>query len=119
VCWVFGHPEAANLAYLGLYALQHRGQESAACFERRQELHVHRRWASQEIFQPGAAQLRAAWPWPHALLTRPTRRSSTPAIMIDQQGQVALGHNGNLTMPPSGAASSSTGLDFQTNSDTE
>jgi len=31
-CGVFGvyrHPEAANLAYLGLYAQQHRGQESA------------------------------------------------------------------------------------------
>jgi len=26
---VYGHPEAANLAYLGLYALQHRGQEGA------------------------------------------------------------------------------------------
>jgi len=26
---IFGHTEAANLAYLGLYALQHRGQESA------------------------------------------------------------------------------------------
>ena len=26
---VFGHPEAANLTYLGLYALQHRGQESS------------------------------------------------------------------------------------------
>ncbi len=26
---VFGHPEAAHLAYMGLYALQHRGQESA------------------------------------------------------------------------------------------
>src|SRR5467141_4977712 len=26
---VFGHPEAANLAYLGMYAQQHRGQESA------------------------------------------------------------------------------------------
>ncbi len=25
---VFGHPESANLTYLGLYALQHRGQES-------------------------------------------------------------------------------------------
>ncbi len=25
---VYGHPEAANLAYLGLYAMQHRGQES-------------------------------------------------------------------------------------------
>ena len=29
VVGVYGHPEAANLAYLGLYALQHRGQESA------------------------------------------------------------------------------------------
>ena len=26
---IFGHPEAANLTYLGLHALQHRGQESA------------------------------------------------------------------------------------------
>ena len=26
---IFGNPEAANLTYLGLYALQHRGQESA------------------------------------------------------------------------------------------
>ena len=25
---IYGHSEAANLAYLGLYALQHRGQES-------------------------------------------------------------------------------------------
>ena len=29
VVGVFGHPEAANLAYLALYALQHRGQEGA------------------------------------------------------------------------------------------
>jgi len=29
VVGVFGHPEAANLAYLSLYALQHRGQEGA------------------------------------------------------------------------------------------
>ena len=30
-CGIFGiynHPEASNLTYLGLYALQHRGQES-------------------------------------------------------------------------------------------
>ena len=26
---IFGNPEAANLTYLGFYALQHRGQESA------------------------------------------------------------------------------------------
>ena len=29
VVGVYGHLDAANLAYLGLYALQHRGQESA------------------------------------------------------------------------------------------
>ena len=29
VVGVYGHPEAANLVYLSLYALQHRGQESA------------------------------------------------------------------------------------------
>ena len=26
---IFGHPEASNITYLGLHALQHRGQESA------------------------------------------------------------------------------------------
>ena len=26
---IFGHPEASNMTYLGLHALQHRGQESA------------------------------------------------------------------------------------------
>ncbi len=26
---IYGHPEASKLAYLGLHALQHRGQESA------------------------------------------------------------------------------------------
>ncbi len=26
---IYGHPDASNLTYLGLYALQHRGQESA------------------------------------------------------------------------------------------
>jgi len=29
VCGVYGHPDAAKLTYFGLYALQHRGQESA------------------------------------------------------------------------------------------
>lgn len=29
ICGIFGHPDSAKLAYFGLYALQHRGQESA------------------------------------------------------------------------------------------
>jgi len=40
---VFGHPNAAELTYYGLYALQHRGQESAgiAAFDGRQ-FRVHK-----------------------------------------------------------------------------
>ncbi|MFH1380181.1 MAG: amidophosphoribosyltransferase, partial [bacterium] len=32
ICGIYGHEEAAKLTYLGLYALQHRGQESAGIF---------------------------------------------------------------------------------------
>lgn len=51
---VFGHPEAANIAYLGLYALQHRGQESAGIVSSDgTELHLHRAMGEvEEIFQP-------------------------------------------------------------------
>ncbi|HUJ27851.1 MAG TPA: amidophosphoribosyltransferase, partial [Myxococcales bacterium] len=40
---VFGHPEAANLAYLGIHALQHRGQESAGIATASGgEIHLHK-----------------------------------------------------------------------------
>ena len=39
VVGVYGHPEAAKLVYLGLYALQHRGQESAGiCYKNEDSL---------------------------------------------------------------------------------
>ena len=51
---VFGHPEAAKLTYLGLYALQHRGQESAGIASSDGvDLHLHRSLGHvQEIFTP-------------------------------------------------------------------
>ena len=46
-CGVFGvynHPEASNLTYLGLYALQHRGQESCGIVSSDgSTLHAHKR----------------------------------------------------------------------------
>jgi amidophosphoribosyltransferase len=42
---VHGHPEASHITYLGLYALQHRGQESAGIVSTAgvgREHHVHR-----------------------------------------------------------------------------
>src|ERR1700704_4202459 len=54
VVGVFGHEEAAKLAYLGLYALQHRGQESAGIVSSDgSELHAHRAMGEvEEIFTP-------------------------------------------------------------------
>ena len=51
---VFGHPEAANITYLGLYALQHRGQESAGIVSSTgNDLHIHRAMGEvEEIFSP-------------------------------------------------------------------
>ena len=51
---VFGHPEAANLTYLGLYALQHRGQESAGIVSSTgHDLFMHKAMGEvEEIFQP-------------------------------------------------------------------
>jgi amidophosphoribosyltransferase len=58
---VFGHEEASKLTYLGLYALQHRGQESAGIVSSDgTELHLHRAMGEvEEIFTPPVL---AIWP---------------------------------------------------------
>jgi amidophosphoribosyltransferase len=123
---VFGHPEASKLAYLGLYALQHRGQESAGIVSSDgSELHLHRAMGEvEEIFQPSVlAKL------PGSLAMGHTRYSTAgdkallnaqPIVIDCNKGKVALGHNGNLT----NAAEHRRRLEhrgsiFQTNSDTE
>src|ERR1700749_2311569 len=122
----FGHEEAAKLAYLGLYALQHRGQESAGIVSSDgKELHMHRAMGEvEEVFQP---EVLTALPGKSAI--GHTRYSTAgdkallnaQPILIDcNKGKVALGHNGNLT----NAAEHRRRLEhkgsiFQTNSDTE
>jgi amidophosphoribosyltransferase len=123
---VFGHAEAANLAYLGLYALQHRGQESAGIVSSDgTELHAHRAMGEvEEIFVPGVlAKL------PGTLAIGHTRYSTAgdkallnaQPIMIDcNKGKLALGHNGNLTNAAEWRRKlEHRGSIFQTNSDTE
>src|SRR5438067_2367265 len=75
---VFGHPEASNLAYLGLYALQHRGQESAGIVSSDgKELQVHRAMGEvEEIFSP--ACLRNS----PAVSPSATRATPLPAIKL-------------------------------------
>src|SRR5438874_844664 len=51
---LYGHPEAANLTYLGLYALQHRGQESAGIASSDTEVILHLVARSRERTLAGA-----------------------------------------------------------------
>jgi amidophosphoribosyltransferase len=100
---IYGHPEAANLAYLGLYALQHRGQESAGIASSDgRKIHCIRKMGHvADIFTPDALnQL------PGELAIGHTRYSTTgdtvilnaqPLSVACNKGQIAVAHNGNIT----------------------
>ncbi len=101
---IYGHPEAAAHAALGLHALQHRGQEAAGIvtFDGRQ-FHAHRATGLVgDIF--GNPRVIAALPG-HAAIGH-TRYSTTGASMLRNVqplyaemgfGGLAIAHNGNLT----------------------
>ena len=100
---VFNHPEAAKLTYLGLYALQHRGQESAGIVSTDgADLHLHKAVGHvQEIFTPEAiTRLPGAAAIGHTRYSTAgdTTLLNAQPIMIDcNKGKIAVGHNGNLT----------------------
>jgi amidophosphoribosyltransferase len=105
-CGVFaihGHPEAANLAYLGLYALQHRGQESAgiASSDGRKIHSVRRMGHVADIFTPDLLnQLPGSLAIGHTRYSTAgdtTLRNAQPLSVACSKGQVAVAHNGNLT----------------------
>ncbi|HVB87679.1 MAG TPA: amidophosphoribosyltransferase [Candidatus Dormibacteraeota bacterium] len=123
---VFGHPEASKLTYLGLYALQHRGQESAGIASSDGiDLHLHRSLGHvQEIFTPAALAklpgLAAIGHTRYSTAGDSTLLNAQP-IMIDcNKGKLALGHNGNLTNAlEMRRRLEHRGSIFQTTSDTE
>src|SRR3954463_13107585 len=123
---IYNHPEAATLAYLGLHALQHRGQESAGIISSdTHTLHAHKAMGLvADIFtQPTLDKL----PGIHAI--GHTRYSTTgdsallnaQPIMVDcNKGMMALAHNGNLTNAGDLRHKlEKEGSIFQTSSDTE
>ena len=99
---IFGHPEASKMAYLGLYALQHRGQESAGIAAAHAERLVAHRGMGYVADVFGQAELARL---PGRLAVGHVRYSTAGAsklvnaqpILIDcAHGQIALCHNGNL-----------------------
>src|SRR3974390_3450914 len=123
---VFGHPESANLTYRGLYALQHRGQESAGIVSSTgNDLYMHRAMGEvEEIFSPSVlAKLPGSSAIGHTRYSTAGDKALLNAqpIMIDcNKGKVAVGHNGNLTNAGEWRRRlEHRGSIFQTNSDTE
>lgn len=104
ICGVYGLEHAAQLVYLGLYALQHRGQESAGIvtLDQAGQARTHRGMGLvQEVFPPEVlAQL------PGDVAIGHTRYSTSgssvlanaqPGLVNYHGGPLALAHNGNLT----------------------
>src|SRR5580692_8249496 len=103
VAGVFGHLEAAKLAYLGLYALQHRGQESAGIVSSDGvDLHLEKGMGLvQEVFQPQVlARLPGTAAVGHTRYSTAGENSllnAQPIVIDCNKGKLALAHNGNLT----------------------
>ncbi len=105
-CGVFGifdHPEAAKLTYLGLYALQHRGQEAAGIASSDgTDVYAHKSLGHvQEIFTPTViAHLPGSAAIGHTRYSTAgdnTVMNAQPVVIDCNKGKLALGHNGNLT----------------------
>src|SRR5271168_5405556 len=123
---IHAHPEAEKLAYLGLHALQHRGQESAGIVTSDgMALHMHKAMGLvADIFvEEVLAKL-------HGTLAIGHTRYSTagdsallnaqPIMVQSNKGLMALAHNGNLVNALEIRSTlEAQGSIFQTNSDTE
>ena len=100
---IFDHPNAAQLTYYGLYALQHRGQESAGIVTSDNgTFRVHRGMGLvSQIFKANNLDKltgdRAVGHTRYSTTGASHLRNSQPLTGDCQRGQIAIAHNGNLT----------------------
>src|SRR5215212_395089 len=99
---IYGHTEAARLTYLGLYALQHRGQESCGIVASDgTELRFERAMGhvSEAFNQTHLDRLRGSSAIGHVRYSTAGEVSileAQPFCVTCQHGQIAVCHNGNL-----------------------
>src|SRR6266480_3796554 len=100
---IYGHPNAAELTYYGLYALQHRGQESAGIVTsdgRQFRTHKGMGLVSQifngEILHNLVGSL-AVGHTRYSTTGSSHLRNAQPLTADCVRGQIAIAHNGNLT----------------------
>jgi len=101
---VFGHPNAAVLTYYGLFALQHRGQESAGIVTNTGpnstfQLHRDMGLVSQVFGAEELERLKGTRALGHARYSTTgssTLKNAQPFVVDCSRGQIAVAHNGNL-----------------------
>ena len=102
VMGVYGHPEAANLVYLGLYALQHRGQESCGIVSSDGKgLISHRQMGLvADVFREDVIKRlegsRAIGHNRYSTTGQSHLKNAQPFVVEYSQGPIAISHNGNL-----------------------
>src|SRR5690242_10809980 len=123
---IFLHPEAEKLAYLGLHALQHRGQESAGIVTSDGlSARSHKAMGTvADIFTEDVlAKLRGTLAIGHTRYSTAgdsALLNAQPILVQSNKGAIAVAHNGNLVNAAQlRARLESQGSIFQTNSDTE
>jgi amidophosphoribosyltransferase len=123
---IFAHPEAEKLAYLGLHALQHRGQESAGiATSDGLTLRSHKAMGPvAEIFtEEVLAKITGTLAIGHTRYSTAgdsALLNAQPIQVQSNKGAIAVAHNGNLTNAQTVRAQlEGQGSIFQTNSDTE
>ena len=129
MCGIFGisnHVEASNLAYLGLYALQHRGQESAGIVSSdNRHLHHYRQMGLvSEVFTKDILKRlsgkSAIGHVRYSTAGSSELKNAQPFLVDYYKGSLAIAHNGNLTNAPLIKSDlESRGSIFQSNMDTE
>jgi amidophosphoribosyltransferase len=129
MCGIFGIDgcdDAANLTYLGLYALQHRGQESSGIVSfDGAKLHFLRGMGhvSDVFHEKALAELsgfRAIGHTRYSTAGTSVIDNAQPIVVRTSMGQLALVHNGNLVNPGEiRDRLEREGSIFQTTSDTE
>ena len=103
VVGVAGHPEAANLTYLSLYGIQHRGQEACGIVTRDgEETHVHRGvgLVAENFDDSTLSRLPGRYAIGHVRYSTTGEsglREAQPFLAESARVRVAVAHNGNLT----------------------
>ena len=123
---IYGHSEAANLTYLGLYALQHRGQESVGIASSdgvRLQAHKAIGYVADSFDEPTIARLAGMSAIGHVRYSTAGEsgiKNAQPILIDCAHGEIAIAHNGNLVNAQElRDRLVSEGSIFQTTSDTE